>query len=101
MTGNDDIYYTLDGSDPRGYGGTTLGTLYGSSFTLSESTQIKARIKYSLSNWSALNEATFIVPTLFINEFMADNGTTIADPQGGYDDWIEIYNSDSSAFDIG
>ncbi len=29
---------------------------------------------------------------LTINEFMADNETTIPDPQGDYDDWIEIYN---------
>ena len=32
------------------------------------------------------------VPLLLINEFMASNDTTIADPQGEFDDWIEIYN---------
>ena len=31
-------------------------------------------------------------PELYINEFMADNDNIIADPQGDYDDWIEIYN---------
>jgi hypothetical protein len=31
-------------------------------------------------------------PPIVINEFMASNGTTIADPQGDYDDWIELYN---------
>ena len=30
--------------------------------------------------------------TLVINEFMASNNTSIRDPQGQYDDWIEIYN---------
>ena len=30
---------------------------------------------------------------LVINEFMASNGSTVADPQGQYDDWIEIYNA--------
>lgn len=30
---------------------------------------------------------------LVINEFMASNGGTLTDPQGDYDDWIEIYNS--------
>ena len=29
---------------------------------------------------------------LFINEFMADNEAAIADPQGEYEDWIEIFN---------
>ncbi len=30
---------------------------------------------------------------LAINELMASNGSTIQDPQGQYDDWIEIYNN--------
>ena len=29
---------------------------------------------------------------IVINEFMADNLATIADPAGEYDDWIELYN---------
>ncbi|MBN1361946.1 MAG: CotH kinase family protein, partial [Sedimentisphaerales bacterium] len=29
---------------------------------------------------------------LCINEFMAANASTIRNPQGGYDDWIELYN---------
>ena len=40
---------------------------------------------------------------LVINEFMADNDTTIQDPDGngGYPDWIELYNPGSSAVDLG
>jgi len=39
---------------------------------------------------------------LTINEFMADNGSTIADEAGDYDDWIEIYNTSSTlAWDLG
>ena len=30
---------------------------------------------------------------LVINEFMASNSNSFADPQGDYDDWIEIYNA--------
>ncbi len=30
---------------------------------------------------------------LVINEFMADNETTVADQDGEYDDWIEFYNN--------
>ena len=33
---------------------------------------------------------------LVINEFMADNETTIPDPSGEYEDWIEIYNPTAS-----
>jgi hypothetical protein len=31
--------------------------------------------------------------TIRINEVMASNDTRVADPQGEYDDWIELYNS--------
>ncbi|MEO0108843.1 MAG: lamin tail domain-containing protein [candidate division WOR-3 bacterium] len=33
---------------------------------------------------------------LLINEFMAANRSTIADENGDYDDWIELYNASSS-----
>jgi len=39
--------------------------------------------------------------TLVINEFMASNSNYIQDPQGHYDDWIEIYNYGTSAVNIG
>lgn len=39
--------------------------------------------------------------TVVINEFMADNSETIADPSGSYDDWIEIYNFGTEPVDIG
>ncbi|MGA9116489.1 MAG: CotH kinase family protein [Bacteroidota bacterium] len=40
-------------------------------------------------------------PRLFINEFMAANDTTIADPFGEYEDWIEIFNGDTAAVWLG
>jgi hypothetical protein len=40
-----------------------------------------------------LHVADPIVPGLVINEFMADNETTIADENGEFDDWLEIYNA--------
>lgn len=38
---------------------------------------------------------------LFINEFMPDNEITIADANGEYDDWIEIYNAGSTPINLG
>lgn len=35
-----------------------------------------------------------------INEFMAANLSTIADPQGEYDDWIELYNLTAAPVDL-
>jgi hypothetical protein len=37
---------------------------------------------------------------LVINEFLAQNGTTQADQDGEYDDWIEIYNGTDSAISL-
>ena len=38
---------------------------------------------------------------LFINEFMASNDAAVADENGDYDDWIEIYNANGHPVDIG
>ncbi|HTJ00569.1 MAG TPA: lamin tail domain-containing protein, partial [Dongiaceae bacterium] len=41
-------------------------------------------------------------PVVFINEWMADNGTTLADPAGsGFADWFELYNPGTNAVDLG
>jgi len=49
---------------------------------------------------------TLIIPPayvsgLYINEFMASNTSTIADENGDYDDWIEIYNGGTSPVWLG
>lgn len=44
------------------------------------------------------------VPTLYINEFMANNSSCCPDQDGDkdeFDDWIEIYNPGTTAIDIG
>jgi hypothetical protein len=39
-------------------------------------------------------------PTVIINEFMADNATTVATPGGEYVDWIELYNLTNETVDL-
>jgi hypothetical protein len=39
--------------------------------------------------------------SVVINEVMASNRQTLADPQGEFDDWIELYNKGSAAVDVG
>ncbi len=62
--------------------------------------QVWARIIDGTGNWvdnlspspGMCND--YIDPSaLVINEFMADNETFIPDPAGGFDDWVEIYNT--------
>ena len=47
----------------------------------------------------------FLVICLFsqsikINEVMSSNGSTIADEDGDYSDWLELYNSGPTSFDL-
>src|SRR5437762_7641576 len=39
--------------------------------------------------------------TLIISEFMAQNNTTLADEDGAYSDWIEIYNPTTNILNLG
>ena len=43
------------------------------------------------------DDSTTPGPSVVINELMADNDNVIADPQGDYDDWLELYNRTDSA----
>lgn len=38
--------------------------------------------------------------TLFINEFMSENVSTIADFEGDYSDWIEIFNASTESINL-
>ena len=38
------------------------------------------------------DDSSMTGPAVVINELMADNDNTIDDPQGDYDDWLELYN---------
>lgn len=38
--------------------------------------------------------------SIFINEFVASNGDTIADEDGEYSDWLELYNADQNAVNL-
>jgi hypothetical protein len=40
--------------------------------------------------------------TIFINEWLADNTVTLADPaDGGFEDWFELYNPGTNTVDVG
>ncbi len=39
-------------------------------------------------------------PDIFINEFMALNTSTVMDPQGEYEDWVELFNPGNEAVNL-
>lgn len=49
---------------------------------------------------SLIFPALLLGADLQINEFMAANDRTLADPQGEYDDWIEIHNTTDQPLDL-
>ncbi len=71
-----DIYYTLDGTDPRSLGGTIHGIKYSTSISVDESVVIKTRFLPKNSNeWSALSIKEIVFDNVFgkeiiINEIM-------------------------------
>ena len=100
-----DIYYTLDGTDPRAEGGAIApgALLYSAPFLLPETiTTVRARSQSSSGEWSALNEYSFAVgaKVVRINEFLARNDRDAADEVGEREDWIELYNTTDEAIDL-
>jgi len=67
--GSGTIYYTLNGADPRLPGGainTTDAITYSSGISLTQTVQVKARVLNG-SEWSALSDAIFAIPTVAQN----------------------------------
>ncbi len=44
-----------------------------------------------------MGDSSVTEPSVVINELMADNDNTFADPQGDYDDWLELHNPADNA----
>jgi len=96
------LYYTTDGTDPRGSGGSIVGTAYSGAITLTQSTQIKARV-FSGSEWSALNEATFsigpVAENLRITELMY-HPKNLGLPDDPNEEFIELKNIGASTISL-
>src|SRR5688572_7792915 len=44
--------------------------------------------------------SVFAADSVIISEFMASNGSTLADEDGAYSDWIEIYNGGATTVSL-
>ena len=58
------------------------------------------RAEYEYHSFTATTTST-TAGDLVINEFMASNSATVADQDGEFDDWVELYNNTSSPIDLG
>ncbi len=99
------VYYTLNGTDPR-KGADRLR--YEGPLTLKDLTTIRARTLNGLE-WSALNEATFVVgtPRLLLSELhYHPSSPTALERAAGFADaddfeFLELVNGGSTTFDLG
>jgi len=72
MQGDGEVYYTLDGSDPRAVGGENRGTQFSIPLRVTETTTVRART-LSSGEWSPLVTATFMVDsTTLPGDFTSD-----------------------------
>ncbi len=55
------IYYMTNGKDPRAVGGASQGISYTGAITISQTTEVRARVRNTNGEWSPLIEATFVV----------------------------------------
>ena len=91
--GGTGIYYTLDGSDPRGVNGVGFSPnahLYTGSISLDTATNVKAR-SLSGSTWSAIVDATFVISTELPGDY---DGSLVVD-QNDYLLWRANYGATS------
>lgn len=100
-----DIYYTLDETDPRLTGGVLSPSArrYTGGIPLNGSTVVKSRVRNASQEWSALNEASFIVIQTFrellVTEIMYNpiGGTGV---NGEDFEFIELKNIGSTTLDL-
>ncbi|MBM4061983.1 MAG: hypothetical protein FJ265_12940, partial [Planctomycetes bacterium] len=91
------IWYTTDGTDPRGAGGAPVGQNGGTGTVVTANAHLRlcARTLQG-SEWSALHELRLTVranPRLAeIAEVLAENVAGLTDEAGDHDDWIELRN---------
>ena len=99
-----DVYYTTDGTDPKLSNGdiSASAILYTTPVQVppTEILTVIARVKDG-NDWSASTTSSYALLELYINEFMASNGTGITDESGVYEDWIEFYNAGVLPVNIG
>ena len=84
--------------DYLNYNVPSLGRSYGDY----PDANVSGRRLFSVITPGATNNPAALPIQVYINEWMADNLTTRADPADGqYEDWFEIYNPGAAAVDLG
>ncbi|HUS34057.1 MAG TPA: lamin tail domain-containing protein, partial [Verrucomicrobiae bacterium] len=99
------IYYTLDGSDPRLFGGSVspAAKTYTGAIPLNSSLKVKSRVGASGGTWSALNEADFYVIRNFTNLLITEinyHPITAQGVEANELEFIELKNTSNAEMDL-
>ncbi len=96
-----EIYYTLDGSDPReAVTGVPLGLLYQSAVMLGGSATLKTRARNG-AVWSALTEASYVLGVAAAAGNLTVSEIFFHPPEGSaVPEFIELWNTSSSTLDL-
>ena len=91
-TTDGDIYYTLDGSDPRAVGGAVRGLKYTKAISIEKSSVIRTRfISKNSTDWSAMAEKSFVFDAIYGGEVVINE--IMYHPANNYPEFLEIYNT--------
>ncbi len=102
--GTGTIYYTLDGTDPRGIDGVlTAGALTGASplpVTLNNTSTVRARIYVSTTQWSPLVEASYLVGSLASSANLVISKIHYHPISNEQEEFIEVMNVSAVSVDL-
>ena len=92
------IFFTLDGSDPRLSGGALSNTAsrYNGPIPIEGRTQLKSRVRHQ-AKWSALVEAAFVVEGALENLRITE---VMYHPTPGQSEFIELQNTGTTTLDL-
>jgi hypothetical protein len=91
-TTDGEIYYTIDGSDPRAVGGAVRGLKYSQAIELTGSAILKARfLPKSSTEWTALNQKLFVFNEVYGNELVINE--IMYHPENGFPEFVELINT--------
>jgi hypothetical protein len=103
MTASNQVYFALDGSDPRAVGGAITGTAYGGPIPITKNELVKARACTAGGTWSAMTAAFFAhesLSALRVSEIMPEpRGPTNLFAASAYE-FIELFNSGTTSLDL-
>jgi hypothetical protein len=104
--GQGTIYYTINGQDPRLFGGGIAASAqaYSNAIILNQTTTVRARVRLTDGTWSAMTEATFKLnlAALRVTEINYNPSVPVGSPYTSQDyEFLELQNTGATPINPG